>query len=174
MKDVFIGLGSNLGDREENIARALEVIVRLPETRLIAVSEIVETEPWGIEDQPLFANAVARFATSMTARAMLRALKNIEAELGRVPGRRNGPRVIDLDILLFGDEVWETEDLTIPHPRLGERDFALTPLLEIAPAATWPDGTPLLERGRATEGRIVRRLGPAPGFEHLTVRPDGD
>lgn len=173
MKDVFIGLGSNLGDREENIARALEVIVRLPETRLIAVSEIVETEPWGIEDQPLFANAVARLATPMAADAMLLALKRIEDELGRVPGQRNGPRVIDLDILLFGGEVWQTEVLTIPHPRLGERDFALTPLLEIAPGATWPGGMPF-ERQRATEGRIVRRLGPAPGFAHLTVGSAGD
>lgn len=171
MRDVLIGLGSNLGDRTANLARALGEIESLPTTRLLAVSEVVETEPWGVSEQPLYANAVARFATELAPDALLPAVKGIERELGRSDSVRFGPRLIDIDILLVGDEEWDTGDLTVPHPRLAERDFALTPLLELVPSATWPDGTPF-DPGMAVEGRILRRLGPLPGYEHLTVGPD--
>ena len=168
MRMILIGLGSNLGARTENLARALEAIEELPDTRLLAVSEVVETEPWGVEGQPLFANAVAQLETRMTADRLLLALKEIESRLGRRAGVRYGPRVIDIDILLAGTEVWTTTELTVPHPRLAERQFVLIPLLEIDPHASWPDATPFDPAG-ATEGRIIGRLGAVPGYEHLTV-----
>lgn len=172
MTEAFVGLGSNLGDRLGNLAHALAAIGDLPETRVLAVSEVVETEPWGVEEQPLFANAVALVATELSADWLLPSLKEIELHLGRRAGVRFGPRVIDLDILLFGAEVWRTDSLTVPHPRLAEREFAICPLLEIAPAATWPNGTPISAEN-AAEGRVLRRLGPVPGYEHLTVGAGG-
>lgn len=171
MRDVILGLGSNLGDRLGNLARALDEIEGLGDMRLIAVSEVVETEPWGVADQPPFANAVARFVTHAQPIDLLRQLKAIEARLGRTAGVRFGPRVIDIDILLVGSEELHTDELTVPHPRLAERDFALTPLLEVAPNATHPDGRPF-DRSAAVHGRIVRRLGPVPRYEHLTSAPE--
>jgi len=165
--DVYIGLGSNLGDRLGNLERALLAIGALDETTIVSVSNAVESTPWGVTDQPAFANAVARVATAIPADRLLGLLKDIETTLGREPGERNGPRVIDLDILLFGDDEWRTSDLTVPHPRLAERDFAVSPLLEIAPHAEWPDGTPIT-RDRASEGRVTGTLGPVPGFGDLT------
>lgn len=167
MTDAYVGLGSNLGDRLENLRQALDAIEALEETRVVSVSSVVESVPWGVSDQPLFANAVARVATEYPADRFLDALKEIETALGRVPGERYGPRVIDLDILLFGDDEWQTPALTVPHPRLAERDFAVTPLLEVAPHAEWPDGSPIT-RERATEGRITGSLGPVPGYEEVT------
>ena len=167
MTDTYIGLGSNLGDRVLNLARALEAIEAFDETQIVTVSNVVESTPWGVTDQPAFANAVARVATAIPADRFLGLLKDLEAALGRTPGERYGPRVIDLDILLFGDDEWQTPELTVPHPRLAERDFAVTPLLEIAPHAEWPDGS-AVTRERATEGRITASLGPVPGFEEIT------
>jgi 2-amino-4-hydroxy-6-hydroxymethyldihydropteridine diphosphokinase len=159
----FIGLGSNLGDRVGSIAAALRELLSTPGVHVLDVSEIVESEPWGVEDQPLFANAVARLDVRGEADVFLRTLKDIEERLGRGEGERYGPRPIDLDILLFGDEEWDSPDLTIPHPRLLERDFAVTPLLSIAPGATLPDGT-AVTREHAVAGRIVGGLGAVPGF----------
>lgn len=167
MTDAYIGLGSNLGDRLMHMQQALRGIEAFDDTEVIAVSNAVESAPWGVTDQPPFANAVARIATGIPADRLLGLLKDLEATLGRTPGERNGPRVIDLDILLFGDDEWQTSDLTVPHPRLAERDFAVTPLLEIAPHAEWPDGTPVT-RERATEGRIAGPLGAIPGYEERT------
>lgn len=167
MTDAYIGLGSNMGDRVGNLEKALRGIGTLDETSVISVSNVVESRPWGVTDQPLFANAVARVTTTIPADRFLGLLKDLEVALGRTPGERNGPRIIDLDILLFGDDEWQTPELTVPHPRLAERDFAVTPLLEIAPHAEWPDGSSIT-RERATEGRIVSTLGPVPGFEDLT------
>lgn len=172
MTDAYIGLGSNLGDRLEHLRRALEAIEALDETRVVSVSNVVESVPWGVSDQPLFANAVARVATEFPADRFLDALKEIEVAVGRTPGERYGPRAIDLDILLFGDDEWQTPALTVPHPRLAERDFAVTPLLEIAPHAEWPDGSPIT-RDRATEGRITAALGQVPGFEEVTPPAGG-
>jgi len=171
VRDVFLGLGSNLGDRLGNLARALEAAERLPDTRLLAVSEAVETEPWGLAEQPPFANAVARFASGLSAESLLRALKQIERQLGRTDAQRYGPRVIDIDLLLVGDEEWDTAELTVPHPRLHERAFVLVPLLEIEPSASAPNGS-RFEVDAAVQGRVIRRLGPLPGFERLTVRAD--
>lgn len=170
MTDAFIGLGSNIGERVENLRRALDGIASFDDTRVVAVSNVVESMPWGVTDQPLFANAVARVTTAIPADRFLALLKDLEAALGRTPGERNGPRVIDLDILLFGDDEWQTPDLTVPHPRLAERDFVVTPILDIAPHAEWPDGS-AITRERVRHGQVTGVLGPVPGFEDLTPPP---
>ena len=126
MTRAYVGLGANLGDREGTILAAAE---RLGPHRL---SPIVETEPWGYADQPKFLNAVAELETALSPRQLLERLIEIERELGRTrEGPRYGPRTIDLDLLLYGEEVVEEPGLTIPHPRLAERLFVLEPLLAL-------------------------------------------
>lgn len=164
----YIGLGSNLGDRPENLAEALRAIGEIPATEGLAVSRVYESEPWGGVEQPAYANAVAVVATELQADQLLAALQNIEESLGRVREERYGPRTIDLDILLFGDEEWVRPDLTIPHPRIRERAFVVVPLLEVDPKVVMPDGLPLLPE-RATLGRITGVLGAVPGFARATV-----
>jgi 2-amino-4-hydroxy-6-hydroxymethyldihydropteridine diphosphokinase len=157
----FVGLGANLGDRVAALASAVRAIDGLPGVRVSVVSHAYESEPWGVEDQPAFANAVVRVEADCSAAELLASLQDIERELGRVPGARNGPRAIDLDLLLFGSEVHDTETLAVPHPRLVTRDFVVTPLLTIAPDATLPDGAPVTRAG-AVDGPVVRDLGPLP------------
>ena len=132
----FVGLGANLGDREATIRHAAEL---LGAARL---STIRETEPWGYADQPRFLNGVAALDTGLSPRALLDRLLAVERELGRVRGEgpRFGPRTIDLDLLLLGDEVVDEPGLVVPHPRLGERRFVLEPLHELDPKLTLPDG----------------------------------
>ncbi len=131
MERVFIALGSNLGDREENLDRALEAMAAIVD--ITARSSIYETDPAYVLDQPSFLNMVIAGETGLRAGPLLGELKRIEAEIGRVPTRRNGPRVIDLDILYYGDQVMKTDSLIVPHPRIAERSFVLEPLCEIAP-----------------------------------------
>lgn len=164
----YIGLGSNLGDRSGNLAAALSAIGELPDTEGLAVSRVYESEPWGGVEQPVYANAVAVISTEMRADQLLASLQEIEESLGRVRTELNGPRTIDLDILLFGDEEWVRPDLTIPHPRMLERAFVVVPLLEVDPNVVMPDGSPL-QRERATLGRITGVLGAVPGFSRVTV-----
>jgi len=123
----YVGLGSNLGDREQAIRSAAEAIGA---TRLSALRE---TEPWGYEDQPLFLNAVAEIETELRPRELLEELLDVERRLGRVRGEgpRYGPRVIDLDLLLYGGETVSEPNLTVPHPHLHERRFVLEPLAEL-------------------------------------------
>jgi 2-amino-4-hydroxy-6-hydroxymethyldihydropteridine diphosphokinase len=129
----YVGLGSNLGDREALIREAAELIG----TRRL--STIVETEPWGYEEQPRFLNAVAEVETERSARRFLELLLDTERRLGRERrGARWGPRTIDLDLLLYGDEVIDEPGLQVPHPRLLERLFALEPLAELVPARKIP------------------------------------
>jgi 2-amino-4-hydroxy-6-hydroxymethyldihydropteridine diphosphokinase len=154
----YIGLGSNLGDRVGAIADALRVLSRTPGIVVSAVSHVYESEPWGVTHQPPFANAVAALDVDIDVHALLAACKRIESESGRTPGLRYGPRPIDLDVLLFGDWVVDTPDLVVPHPRLLERDFVVTPLLEIAPDLTLPDGM-RPSRERASEGRVTSVIG---------------
>jgi 2-amino-4-hydroxy-6-hydroxymethyldihydropteridine diphosphokinase len=133
----YVGLGANLGDREGTIRHALELLAeRMP---VVAVSSIRETEPWGYADQPAFLNAAAAVETELTAQALLGKLLEIELVLGRKrEGPRFGPRTIDLDLLLYGDETVEAPGLTVPHPRLHERRFVLEPLAELDPALVVP------------------------------------
>jgi 2-amino-4-hydroxy-6-hydroxymethyldihydropteridine diphosphokinase len=138
----YIGLGSNLGDREENLRHALE---RLSELGQVRSSSFRETDPVGITDQPKFLNTAAELSTDLPARDLLKALLAIERDLGRDRSReeRWGPRTLDLDLLLYGDEVIDEPGLTVPHPRLAERLFVLEPLHELAPGLLLPDGTPV-------------------------------
>ncbi len=170
MTDAYLGLGANLGDRLATLSQALRLVDGLPGTHVVYVSAVYETEPWGVADQPDFANLVAQIRTSLAADQLLGGLQDIENSLGRVRGERYGARTIDIDILLFGDEEWNSDSLTIPHPRLLEREFALIPLLEIAPDACLPDGSPLPREG-AVHGRITRTLGALSGFEDRAVVP---
>ncbi len=142
MTTAYVGLGSNLGGREAMIGRAVELLG----DEVIAVSSLLETEPWGYVDQPRFVNAVARLETSRTPRELLDRLLEIERELGRSrEGPRFGPRTIDLDLLLYGDERIDEPGLTVPHPRLHERAFVLEPLAELDPALVVPGLGPLPE-----------------------------
>jgi len=134
----FIGLGSNLGERESMIRRALDDLARLPSTTLVRASSLYETTPVGDPDQPGFLNAVAKLETGLTARQLLWNLLLIERRLGRVRTRHWGPRVIDLDLLLHGGEVLNQPDLTVPHPELIRRSFVLVPLVELDPLVVHP------------------------------------
>jgi 2-amino-4-hydroxy-6-hydroxymethyldihydropteridine diphosphokinase len=136
MSEVWLGLGSNLGDKRAYIRRALELLA--PACRLLEVSALYKTEPVGIHGQDWFLNCAAKAETRYAARPLLEYLQAIERQLGRVRRTRNGPRTIDLDILLFDGLVTQEEGLVIPHPRMHERLFVLAPLREIAPALVHP------------------------------------
>lgn len=131
MEQVFIALGSNLGDRSENLARAREGLADFVDIE--KCSSAIETRPRYVADQPCFLNMAVSGRTALSARDLLARLKGLEKALGRTPSKRFGPRRIDLDILYFGHQVIDEPDLQVPHPRLAERDFVLLPLLEIAP-----------------------------------------
>jgi 2-amino-4-hydroxy-6-hydroxymethyldihydropteridine diphosphokinase len=138
----YVGLGANLGDREATIRRAVELLGAEPGVEVVAVSTLRETDPVGYADQPRFLNGAAAVVTRLSAPELLERLLAVERELGRVRGEgpRYGPRAIDLDLLLFGDEVVEEPGLSVPHPRLAERSFVLEPLQELDPALRLPDG----------------------------------
>jgi len=137
VKTAYIALGSNLGDRVENLLLARERIVS-PHVRLTRASSIYETAPREIVDQPWFLNQVVIAETTLFPRQLLARLLRIEQEMGRQRTVAKGPRVIDLDILLFGDAVIHTAGLEIPHPRIAERRFVLEPLAELAPTLRPP------------------------------------
>jgi len=134
----FVGLGSNLGERETMIRLALDDLSRLPSTRLVRASSLYDTEPVGDVEQPNFLNAVAQLETELTARQMLWNLLLVERRLGRVRTRHWGPRAIDLDLLLFGSAVVDEPDLKVPHPELIRRSFVLVPLVELDPLLVHP------------------------------------
>ncbi len=132
----YVGLGANLGDRRVTLVAARDRLAA--DLELLACSRLYETPPWGLSDQPPFLNAVCQVRTALAPRELLIYLKQIEQDLGRTPTLRWGPRVIDLDILLYDDLVYLDEQLAIPHPRLPERAFALIPLCELAPGLFHP------------------------------------
>ncbi|MBI2867490.1 MAG: 2-amino-4-hydroxy-6-hydroxymethyldihydropteridine diphosphokinase [Chloroflexi bacterium] len=139
---VYLGLGSNLGDREQNIALALALLSS--SAVILRVSSLYQTAPVGYEEQPPFLNAVCCVATDLTPRALLRYVKSIERALGRRPSFPNAPRPVDIDILLYGRRRIATKALAVPHPRMWERAFVLVPLAEIAPRLRHPpSGRPL-------------------------------
>jgi len=155
----FIGLGSNLGDREAMIRMALDDLARLPETSLVRASSLYDTEPVGDVDQPNFLNAVAQIDTELTARQLLWNLQLIERRLGRVRTQKWGPRTIDLDLLLYGALVVDEPDLKVPHPELIRRSFVLVPLVELDPLLVHPltHETLLTELSRLTTRPPVKR-----------------
>jgi 2-amino-4-hydroxy-6-hydroxymethyldihydropteridine diphosphokinase len=134
---VYIGIGSNLGQREENCRKALRLL-ELKGIRLKKVSSFYETEPWGVKNQPYFINLAIEAETDLAPEELLRVLKGIEREMGRRETFKWGPRIIDLDILFYGSEVIDTEELKIPHPYISTRSFVLKPLAEIAPDLVHP------------------------------------
>jgi 2-amino-4-hydroxy-6-hydroxymethyldihydropteridine diphosphokinase len=129
----YIGLGSNLGDRQNNINTAVRKMKSLERTKVYKVSKIIETSPVGGPAQGPYLNAVVEIETDLDPYRLLAGLRDIETALGRVRTVANGPRTIDLDILIYGDIYMEEDALCIPHPRMLEREFVLLPLQEIAP-----------------------------------------
>lgn len=153
---VYLGLGSNLGNREANLRMALRWLE--PLVRVEAVSSLYETEPAGTGGPPYY-NAVARAVTGLTPQALLRHAKNVEWDIGRRPAPRWAPRPIDIDVLVFGDETVNEPDLIVPHPLLAERAFVLVPLAELA-ADLRPPGAkaPVAELRSQVETRGVTKL----------------
>ena len=155
----FIGLGSNLGDREANIRQALQQLEQLPETTIVRGSSLYDTEPVGVPDQPNFLNGVVQIETHLAPRQLLWNLMLIERRLGRVRTQQWGPRVIDLDLLLYGDEVVDEDDLQVPHPLMTQRSFVMVPLVEIEPLLVHPVTN-------QTMLSILQRLGADPLVKH--------
>lgn len=144
-----IGIGANVGDAIQSVRTAMKALERYG--KVVGASSLYRTKPWGVKDQPDFINAVVLLETSLTPRELLDGVKQLERELGRTPGARWGPRIIDLDILAYDDVTMQEPDLTIPHEQLRERAFVLVPLAEIDPAyVAARDALPQDERDSVT------------------------
>jgi len=143
--DCIIALGSNLGDKAANLDTAIGLLTATGDIRLVARSRNYATEPWGKTDQDWFVNACISVATKLSARALLERCQEIERRMGRVPTEKWGPRIIDLDLLMYRDSVVAEPDLVLPHPHIKDRAFVLAPLMDVAPDAM-------------LEGRRVRTL----------------
>jgi len=159
---VYLSLGSNLGDRHAALRQGVHAL-SLSGVAIQTCSSFYETEPVGIDDQPWFLNCVVKARTSLSPTALLAECKRIETRTGRVPSPRFGPRILDIDILLYDRRCIDLEGLVIPHPRMLERAFVLTPLLEIAPECTDPrTGQPYAAAlAGLDEGKKVRKLTPS-------------
>ena len=161
---VYVGLGSNVGDRSGMLRAALDRLAMLPDTELGKVSSIYETEPVGVSDQPWFLNAVAQLDTELPPGQVMWNLQRVERSLGRIRREHWGPRTIDLDLLLAGDLVIDEPGLKVPHPELLHRAFALVPLVEIDPLLVHPvTGETLLQHlARLGSGQSVHRASGEP------------
>jgi 2-amino-4-hydroxy-6-hydroxymethyldihydropteridine diphosphokinase len=151
-----MGLGSNMGDREMMLRQGLEKL-EAPDLKLLRTSDLYETEPVGLREQAWFLNLVAEFKTSLFPRQLLHRAQNAERELGRKRTLVNGPRTLDIDILLYGQTVMNSDELTLPHPRYAERRFVLAPLAELAPKLRDP------RTGRTVTEMLQALQGPAEG-----------
>jgi 2-amino-4-hydroxy-6-hydroxymethyldihydropteridine diphosphokinase len=160
---VYIAIGSNC-DPLEHIPRCLRMLEEIPRSALLAQSSWYRTLPWGIEDQPEFVNLAVGMDTALSPHSLLLQTQAIEARLGRERGAKNGPRTIDLDILLFGDLTLSDDGISIPHPGLLLRDFMLVPLIEIAPDARHPARCQPLRalQGELRYRQIVELVSPPP------------
>ncbi|MBI2172113.1 MAG: 2-amino-4-hydroxy-6-hydroxymethyldihydropteridine diphosphokinase [Chloroflexi bacterium] len=149
---VYLGLGSNLGDREANLRRGLELLAgRIAH---LSASSVYQTEPWGYTEQPKFLNVACRGETNLPPLEVLAFCQEVERETGRTPTFRYGPRVLDIDILAYGDQAFASPELVIPHPRLAERAFVLAPLAELTPGWVHPTlGKSAAQLLREVEGR---------------------
>ena len=161
----YLGLGGNLGDREAALREALQLLDAAPGLRPAACSSVYETEPWGVTAQPRFLNLVAAFETTLPPADLLATCQSIESTVGRAATYHWGPRLIDVDLLLYGGEVVSlaTPDLQIPHPRLTQRAFVLVPLAEIAPELDVPpDGVSVRRLLDEVEGKdgVIRWAEP--------------
>ena len=161
MTDAFIGLGSNLKDPAAQLARAVSALANLPKTVLVAQSAFYASRPVGPQDQPDFINGAVWLRTSLLPHQLLDELQNVEQKHGRERLRHWGPRTLDLDILLLGDQVLDDERLTVPHRELRNRDFALQPLLDLKADLTLPDGTPIAALRSQCPDNGLRKLPPA-------------
>lgn len=159
----FLGLGSNLGDRDANLAAALRALAAFATVE--RVSSVYDTAPMLYTDQPRFHNLISQITTDLAPIALLHAVKEIERQLGRQQGPRYGPRIIDIDLLFYDQMVLQSAELTLPHPRLAERAFVLAPLAEVAPTLVHPvlGETVAALLQRVPEGD-VQRVGPLPDF----------
>ena len=140
MPRAYVGLGANLGPREVTLLRAVDLLAGEPGIEVLAVSQLRETEPVGVTDQPEFLNGAVALETTLSPRDLLDALFRVERALGRIrDGERWAPRTIDLDLLVYGDEIVDEPGLRVPHARLHERRFVLEPLVDLEPALEIPD-----------------------------------
>lgn len=157
MVSAYIGIGANLGDARAQVGQALAALGRLPQSRLIAQSSLFQTAPVdaGGDD---FINAVARIDTELPAQDLLEQLQALELAAGRERPFRNAPRTLDLDILLYGEQIIATPSLTVPHPRLTERAFALIPLLQIDPFIIIPGAGPAHQFASMVAGQAIRKI----------------
>ena len=171
MESVFIGFGSNLGNRVDFCDRAVTLLSLLPNSQLLAVSSLYETEPVadaGAPGEGWFLNGVVQIETDLTPQSLLVVCREIERSLGRDPEHRSGPRTLDLDILLYGSRVIQEQELAVPHPRLHLRRFVLEPMIEIEPTLVHP----LLKQtvsqllAQLTDKHQVRRLDPQPNTRY--------
>ncbi len=153
-----VGLGSNLDDPVRQVRRALEELARLPHTRLLACSSLYRTTPVGRLDQPDFVNAVAVLDTALSPRELLQELLALETRHGRVRGEPNGPRTLDLDLLLLGDRVIREPGLEVPHARMHQRAFVLLPLAEVSPHAVIPGHGSVAELAARVAAQGVARI----------------
>ncbi len=131
MSKVLLGIGTNIGDRKQNIKDAVESLKRIPLTHVCRTSSIYETKPWGYAMQENFYNSVAEIETELSPSAILGVCLGIEAGIGRIREFKNGPRIIDIDVLFYENKKIDTAELKLPHPYIGERDFVLVPLKEL-------------------------------------------
>lgn len=160
MTVAVLGLGGNIGDTRKLLADALVALAAHPDIRVVAVSALYETPPWGKTDQPPFLNAAVRIETALPPRRLLEAILEIERDLGRERTERWGPRTVDIDILLFGTGPVDEPGLHIPHPHLHERAFALAPLIDVMPEAEF-SGRPAREWLEAADrSGMVRQAEP--------------
>lgn len=155
---VFVGLGSNLKDPQEQVLHALQALDGLPQTKLLARSSLYRSAPVGFLEQPDFINAVAQLETELSPRDMLDALLKLEREHGRTREFLNAPRTLDLDLLLYGDLRHHEHGLTLPHPQMHKRAFVLIPLLEIAPGCIIPGIGPAAEAMRQCRDQQLERV----------------
>ena len=160
MPTAYLSLGTNLGDRAAHLAAGLERLAAV--VRVVRVSSVYETAPVGGPPQPPYLNLVAEVETDLPPRELLRRCLAIEAELGRERTEHWGPRTLDIDLLLYEGVTSDDPELTLPHPRLTERQFVLVPLAEIAPELVLPDGRRAAEAADP-EDPGIRRWGPVPG-----------
>ena len=168
-EQIFIALGSNLGDRASNLLRALQLLPTWG-VHIIKVSDFLETQAYGVTDQPDFLNAVAQVETHLAPEQLLQVLLQVEKSMGRVRKRHWGERNIDLDLLLYGRRVYQSKTLTLPHPDMLNRDFVLAPLAQIAPDLVHPVAgktirqlwTELEQRRTAPSVKEVQAAGPVP------------